>query len=263
MKLIFKILTLLIPLFSFSQITSTVDFHVINKGMDNDYLTLEKIWSEFHKKNIEEGKMIRWTLLKINESKGELSKGATYVTVNTFPSSEDSKSIWEDMTSDKFLKLVKKRLKGDMSSREINKILNSKIKSSVHSFSITPLSGTKPSASLKVGDYIFLDAMKQQNDEYENYEISFAKEVMQYNVENGNLKLWGFTKITERSDNASDMPTHFTWRVPEEEGSFDWNSEKLIEKFGNKFVYEKMWKLTSESRTVPGTVKLEILKILD
>jgi hypothetical protein len=36
----------------------------------------------------------------------------------------------------------------------------------------------------------------------------------------------------------------------------------LIKKFGNKFVYDKMWKLTAESRTVPANVKLEIIDIL-
>ena len=56
--------------------------------------------------------------------------------------------------------------------------------------------------------------------------------------------------------------THFTWRVPVKGGSFQWNSDSLIKKFGNKFVYDKMWKLTGESRTVPGNVRLEIIDIL-
>ena len=104
--------------------------------------------------------------------------------------------------------------------------------------------------------------MSQQNEEYEKYENFFANEVMQYNVDNGNLKLWGFTKVNSSNDSALKDVTHFTWRVPVKGGSFEWNSDSLIKKFGNKFVYDKMWKLTGESRTVPGNVRLEIIDIL-
>ena len=253
---------ILIPYISFSQVLSSVDFHVVNDGMESDYLKLEQIWREFHEKNIEDGTMIRWTLLKVNENKGSLANGATYVTVNTFPSEEDSKSIWEGMTGEKFTKLVRKRLKGKMTFSEINKTLKSKSQKGVHTYYIQPLGGTSTSAPLEIGDTIFLDAMSQQNDEYENYENSFAKEVMQYNVDNGNLKLWGFTKVNGSNDSALKEVTHFTWRVPVKDGSFEWNSDNLIKKFGNKFVYDKMWNLTAESRTVPGNVKLEIIDIL-
>ena len=86
----------------------SVDFHVVNDGMEGDYLKLEQIWREFHEKNIEDGTMIRWTLLKVNENKGGLANGATYVTVNTFPSEEAAKSIWQGITAKKFRKLVKR-----------------------------------------------------------------------------------------------------------------------------------------------------------
>ena len=253
---------ILIPYISFSQVISSVDFHVVNDGMESDYLKLEQIWREFHEKNIEDGTMIRWTLLKVKKNKGSLANGATYVTVNTFPSEEDSKSIWEGMTGEKFTKLVRKRLKGKMTFSEINKTLKSKSQKGVHTYYIQPLGGTSTSASIEIGDKIFLDAMSQQNEEYEKYENFFAKEVMQYNVDNGDLKLWGFTKVNGSNDSALKEVTHFTWRVPVKDGSFEWNSDNLIKKFGNKFVYDKMWNLTAESRTVPGNVKLEIIDIL-
>ena len=253
---------ILIPYISFSQVVSSVDFHVVNDGMESDYLKLEQIWREFHEKNIEDGTMIRWTLFKVNENKGGLANGASYVTVNTFPSEEVAKSIWEGMTREKFRKLVRKRLKGKMTFKEINKTLELKTQKGVHSYYIEPLGGTTTTASIEIGDKIFLDAMSQQNEEYEKYENFFAKEVMQYNVDNGNLKLWGFTKVNSSNDSALKDVTHFTWRVPVKGGSFEWNSDSLIKKFGNKFVYDKMWKLTGESRTVPGNVRLEIIDIL-
>ena len=48
---------ILIPYISFSQVVSSVDFHVVNDGMESDYLKLEQIWREFHEKNIEELKL--------------------------------------------------------------------------------------------------------------------------------------------------------------------------------------------------------------
>ena len=261
-KLFICILTLTFSNFLLAQVVSSVDFHVINDGMESDYLKLEQIWREFHEKNIEDGKMTRWALLKINENKGDLANGATYVTVNTFPSEEAAKSIWEDMTVEKFRKLVKKRLKGKMTSKEVSKTLELKAKKGAHRYYIEPLGGTTTTASLEIGDKISLDAMIQQNEEYEKYENLFAKEVMQYNVDNGNLKLWGFTKVNGSNDSALKDVTHFTWRVHVKGGSFEWNSDSLIKKFGNKFVYDKMWQLTGESRTVPGNITLEIIDIL-
>ena len=55
----------------------------------------EKIWSEFHKNNMEQGKMIRWVMLKVESSEGGPSDVANYVTVNTYGSIEDYNSIWD------------------------------------------------------------------------------------------------------------------------------------------------------------------------
>jgi len=262
MKKIISLFVTLICSSTFAQVVSSVDFHVLNEGMEEEYIKLEKIWREFHSQNIEDGKMIRWTMLKVNESNGGPNDTASYVTVNTYNSLESFNSIWDNITPEKFTKLVRKRLKGKMSNRQIKEILNAKIKKGHRSYMISPLDGTAPAAKLKVGDNIFLDAMSQTNDEYENFEKSFAKSVMQYNVDNGTLNLWGFTKIFNRNESAMKEPTHFTWRVPVKNKQFEWNNERLHDKFGNKFVFDKMWQLTSESRKVIGNAKLEIVDII-
>jgi hypothetical protein len=246
-----------------SQVVSSVDFHVLNDNMEDSYIELEKIWSEFHKNNMERGKMIRWVMLKVESSEGGPSDVANYVTVNTYGSIKDYNSIWDNINPDSFSKIVKKRLKGKMSSRTVNKILNAEIKKSHRSYMITPLDGTAPPPKLKEGDVILLDAMSQKNDDYEQYESSLAKNVMQYNVDNGNLKLWGFTKIIDRNEAAAKGPTHFTWRVPVEGGDFQWEKEELYEKFGNKFLYQKMWELASASRSIPGSASLRIVQIIE
>ena len=166
MKKIILALFLLITYTSFSQVISSVDFHVINIGMEEDYLKLEEIWKEFHKKNMEDGKMIRWTMLKVNKVNGGPDDSANFVTVNTFRSLEDYNSIWENVTPQSFNKLVKKRLRGKMSSKNINKILSSNIKKGHRSYMIKPLSVTSPAPKLQKGDIILLDAMTQKSDDY-------------------------------------------------------------------------------------------------
>jgi hypothetical protein len=263
MKKIISLFVTLICSSTFAQVVSSVDFHILNEGMEEEYIKLEKIWREFHSQNIEDGKMIRWTMLKVNESNGGPKDTPSFVTVNTYNSIESFNSIWDNITPEKFTKLVRKRLKGKMSSRQIKEILNAKIKKGHRSYMISPLEGTAPAAKLKVGDNILLDAMSQTNDEYESYEKSFAKSVMQYNVDNGTLNLWGFTKIFNRNESAMKEPTHFTWRVPVNNKEFEWDNETLHDKFGNKFVYDKMWQLTSESRKVIGNANLEIVDIIE
>lgn len=44
---------------------AAIDFFEINDGMEDQYLELEKVWVEFHKQNIEDGKMYGWYLFKI------------------------------------------------------------------------------------------------------------------------------------------------------------------------------------------------------
>ena len=262
MKKIIFLFLLFISTSSFAQVVSSVDFHVINDGMEEEYIKLEKIWREFHSQNIEEGKMIRWSMLKVIESNGGPNDTANYITVNTYNSIESYNSIWDNITLEKFTKLVRKRLRGKMSNKEIKKVLNAKIKKGHRSYMITPVDGTTPPANLKIGDYILLDAMSQNSEDYEDYEKLFAKPIMQYNVDKGSLNLWGFTKIFDRNETAMKEPTHFTWRVPSDSKEFDWGSAAIHEKFGNKFVYDKMWELAVASRKVVGSAKLEIVDII-
>ena len=148
-----------------------------------------------------------------------------------------------------------------MSSKNINKTLSSNIKKGHRSYMIKPLSGTSPAPKLKKGDIILLDAMTQKSDEYENFEISFAKEIMQSNVDEGKTKAWGFTKIFDRN-NLQLKVLHIS------HGEFQ-KVEKILSgemknymKIGNKFVYDKMFEMAIGSRTTPASAELEIIEIM-
>ena len=58
-----------------------------------------------------------------------------------------------------------------------------------------------------------VDAMVQRNEDYESLESNFAKPIVQDNVEQGNLKWWGFTKVIDRNDQAIKKISDFTYKL--------------------------------------------------
>ena len=68
--------------------------------------------------------------------------------------------------------------------------------------------------------------MGQKVDDYEKYETNWAKPIFQNNVDEGNLRWWGFTKVINRNNQALEEISHFTWRVPVKGKKIDWSSEK-------------------------------------
>ena len=254
--------TILLLLFCPSLILAqfaSIDFFEINDGMEDQYLELEKVWVEFHKQNIEEGKMFGWSLFKVESTSNEDGEGPDYMTLNRFETKEDMDSIWNGFTMESFNKIVRKRLRGKISSREIKKILQTKVKKSHHSYVLELKDQTIPSVEMEIGEIINIDAMVQKVDDYEKYETNWAKPIFQNNVDEGNVKWWGFTEVINRNDQALDEITHFTWRVPIKGKKMDWRSEKKQAMFGGEFIFEKITELVRESRDVLGNGKLKLI----
>jgi hypothetical protein len=252
------ILLLLSPIFITAQVAS-VDFFVINDGMEEEYLEMEKVWVEFHKQMIAEGKMYGWSLFKVVSTSSEEGDSPDYMTLNRFESIEAMEAMWSDMNYEKFLKIVKKKVKGKLSTRKIKKIVEAKVKKSHHSYVIEMTDQTVPSIEMEVGEILQVDAMIQQVDDYEGYETNIAKPILQRNVNDGNLKWWGLTKVSNRNDQALKEITHFTWQIPVEGKEMDWWSEKSSSIFGGEFAYGKLANLVGESRKVLGSGKLQLI----
>jgi hypothetical protein len=233
------VLLLLSPIFITAQVAS-VDFFVINDGMEEEYLEMEKVWVEFHKQMIAEGKMYGWSLFKVVSTSIEEGDSPDYMTLNRFESIEAMEAMWSDMNYEKFLKIVKKRVKGKLSTRKIKKIVEAKVKKSHHSYVIEMTDQTVPSVEMEVGEFIQVDAMIQQVDDYEGYETNIAK-------------------VSNRNDQALKEITHFTWQIPIEGKEMDWWSEKSSSIFGGEFAYGKLANLVGESRKVLGSGKLQLI----
>ncbi len=252
------LLILICPLLVFSQV-ATIDFHFINDGMKDDYLEVEKVWVEFHKQNIEDGKMFGWSLFKIESTSNNDSEAPDYMTLNRFESKEAMESMWNGVTPESFMKIVKNRLKGKISARKIKKILEAKVKKSVHTYTIKMKDQTVPPVEMKIGETLNISAMEQKVDDYDKYESFVAKPIVQSNVNDGNLKWWGFTEVTARSDDSLKEVTHFTWQIPVDGKNVKWFDDKASSMFGGKFTFDKLANLVGESREIVGSTKLKLI----
>ena len=259
MKNKFLILTAL-GLFNFlSAQVASIDFFFIKDGMEKEYLELEKVWVEFHKQMIEEGKMFGWSLYKIESTNNVDGDAPDYMTLNRFESKEAMESMWEGMNYDVFLKIVKKKLKGKMSTKKIKQIVEAKVKESHHSYLIELNDQTLPSVEMNVGEILNVDAMVQRNEDYESLESNFAKPIVQDNVKQGNLKWWGFTKVIDRNDQAIKEISHFTWQIRVPGKRIKWMSETSKNMFGGEFTFGKLSEMMGASRDVMGSAKLKLI----
>ena len=260
MKKAFLLLTLLSLSFSFSQI-ATIDIFFLKDGMEKDYLKLEEVWSEFHSQMVEDGKMYGWSLFKIESVSNPGTDVPHYMTLNRFESIEALKTLYDGITPNDFIKIVRKRLRGKLTSKQIRKILETNPKKMHHSYTIELIDQTMPSVEMKVGEIINVDAMVQKNPDYEKYESNWAKPIMQDNVDQNMLKWWGFTKVIDKNEQAANEITHFTWQMPVEGKKRQFNSKKYQSMFGGEFTFNKLVDLVGNSRDMIGSAKLKLIKI--
>lgn len=264
MKKLFLITTLSFFISNLNAQFASVDFHFINDGMEEQYLELEKIFLEFHKQNIADGKLSGWSLFKVESTNSDDDANSPdYMTLNRFESMEALKNVYEGVTYDGFVKMVKKRMKGKMSTKEIKKILEAKTKKTFHSYVIELKDQTVPPVEMELGETLNVYAMVQNVEDYEKFESFFAKPILQSSVDSGDLKWWGFTKVLERNEEALTEITHFTWDIPVEGKKIGWFSDKSKSMFGGEFIFDKLANLIGESRTVLGNGKLRLVMTAD
>ena len=249
---------LICPYFLLGQVAN-VNFFFIEDGKEEDYLKLEEIWSEYHKQMIEEKKMFGWSLFKIESTSGDPEQSPDYMTLDRYESIEAMSSAWESFSMDEFNKLIRKKLRGKMSYKEIKKILESNPKKGSHTYTIELTDQTLPSVEMKVGEILNVDAMVQKVDDYEKYETNWAKPIFQNNVDEGNLRWWGFTKVINRNNQALEEISHFTWRIPVKGKKIDWSSKKNKAMFGGDFTFGKITDLVGDSRDILGRGKLKLI----
>ena len=151
----------------------------------------------------------------------------------------------------KAVSVMKTGLKGKMSSRTINKIVNNgpNVKKQVRIYTIELLDATPWSEDiLKIGDKMTFAPMNQTTEDYEQVESNIYKPHVLKQVENGNHKWWGFTKVIDRNENAYEQISHITWNIPVEGAKF---SDYFVE---NEFITKVLSDKVGSSRQMnPGS----------
>ena len=254
MKKILITLLITLPL-SLSAQYAIVDFFVLNEGMEEEYIALEELWQIYHQNTIDNGDKIFWSVWKRESKEDDGEFAAHYVTINQFASMEDLENENKNFDFEKVVSSIKSSMKGKMSSRKIDKILNVETKKQMRRYVLRLNDATPLQGSIELGDVMKGSAMIKKDNDYEQYESNVAKLYFQDNIKKGNLRWWAFTEIIERSEDAYDDLTHFTWSI-RVQGT---KMEKDYSLFGNKFTWDKLSKLVSNSRDVKGSNKLTLI----
>ncbi len=254
MKKIFLVI-ILFPLLGFSQY-ALVDFIALNDGSEEDYHKLEKVWKVYHQKSIEAGEKSGWAVWKRTPKDNDGEFAADYVVFNQFASKEQMENWMKNFDLKKAVSSMKSGLKGKMSSRAINKIVDNgpNIKKQVRTYTIELLDATPWSQDMvKIGDKMNFAPMNQTTEDYEQVESYIYKPHVLKQVESGNHKWWGFTKVIDRNENAYKQISHITWNIPVEGGKF---SNYFIE---NEFITKVLTDKVNSSRQMSGSSELTLV----
>ena len=231
---------ILFPLIGYSQYAAG-SFVTLNEGMEDSYLKIEKLWSEYHKEAVKKGYKNSWSIWKVDptgyDDKIEKSRIPHFMILETYSTKEkmdEEFARYDKKGLANIRALIKKKMKGKMSSSQVDKILSKNVEKERRGYihqglSATPFTG----GSLKPGDKMQVTPMQQLQDDYEKFETEFYQKIFLDNIMKGNHRWWGFTKIIGRSDNALTFVTHSAWNIGIEGKEFempkDFASQKIIE----------------------------------
>ena len=261
MKKILLLISVLFFNFTFAQYASG-SFIVLNEGMEEDYLMTEKLWQVYHKKSVKDGHKNHWSIWKVDvtnyEDKIEEDRFPDYFILEGYNTLDDL-TAESDRYSPEGLKeisnYIKSKMKGKMSSRAIDKILSKSVRKETrmyhHQFlAATPFTG----GGLKVGDKMTIAPMQQLQDDYEDFETNFYKDLFNERVMNGDHRWWGFSKVINRNDNALTISTHTAWNMFIDGKQPVWPED---------FVSRKIMEITPQARKMYNPIQLTLVYVAD
>ena len=201
-------------LFTFSNILSgqvaVASFVHLEKGVEKDYNTLEKIWMPFHNSEIKAGKKMFWAVWKIDKAP-EMEKAPDYVVFNIFKDEKQLNTYMDNWDSDSSRKKIESLNRGKYSKSVVKNIMNKKIKNEVRSYTIKILHQTvMTGGDAKIGDKISMGAMRQKSDDYEKFEMNVFLPMWEQQLLKGKISQWSFAKVIDKNEAANDV-THMTF----------------------------------------------------
>jgi len=261
MKKIIFIVSILFSITSYSQVASG-SFIVLNEGAEQDYLNIEELWQVYHQKSVNDGHKNHWSIWKVDisnyDDKTEKDRFPDYFILEGYDNLDDLNAEYARYTPEGWKVIsgyIKKSMKGKMSSRKIDKILSKQVRKETrtyhhHFMASTPFTGGR----LKAGDKMSLAPMKQLQDDYEDYEVNFYKNIFSKHVMDGNHRWWGFSKIINRTESALDISTHSAWNMWTEGKTITWPED---------FASKKIMEITPQARKMYNPIQLTLVYVAD
>ena len=249
MKNIFYLL-ILFP-FLVSAQYAVADFIVLNDGKEKEYEKLEMAWSIFRQNQIDKGQKMNWAVWKRTPQKNDKANAADYVVFNQFQTKEEMDNYLKGDAKFSFnaaASIMSKGMRGMSKSSIVRLITPNKnnIKKEVRRYCIQLLDATPfTGGDLKIGEKINMGAMVQKSDEYEQMESNLYKPYVLEQVKNGLHRGWAFVKIIDKSENAFNDVTHFTFNIPVEGAKWP---PFFVE---NEFITKKLSDMMLNARDTP------------
>ena len=236
----------------------------LNKGMEDDYIKFEKMWSNVHEKIQKNGEKAGWYLFKVIPTKdgtqwppNSSKPWCDYVILNFYSDNSQLDGDWGMGNNQKAIEsFIKKANYNKIKSSEVSRLMKmgGKLKKNVTSYTLKGIDATVDVGTFDIGDRATYLGIEQLNDDYEDYETKWFKEGHNRDILNGRRLAWYFNKIVDRSDNAYKPISHviferFNPNPPETNND---NQEAT-------FVQKMMWKHGGESRKIHGGLILELV----
>tara|TARA_B100000459_G_scaffold101270_1_gene57949 strand:- start:53 stop:826 length:774 start_codon:yes stop_codon:yes gene_type:complete len=196
---------------SFSQLISYEAIWV-NEGMEEDYISVEEMWSEVKKQAIADDIQDFWIVFKVQKdaTNADDLKKPDYIVMNGFKDEEQrtKQTNWKE--------LAQKVYKGKMSKKKFEKAweMTPTVRKETRNFLVERLDNTvwnAPDEGQSLN--FFFNGFQALNDDYENYEMKFFKDWHEKRTNAGKQAWWEFNKVLSRSKNANQDVTHFTMDI--------------------------------------------------
>ena len=204
MKNLIFVVILFTSIFIHAQTTVMIAV-VLEDGKENEYLQYEKNWNKVADQMVKDNLIAQWSVWKRTPRDGDENWAQYYVFRRT------TKEQDENLDTNAWKKSTKTAFKGK-SQKTIDKLLSSSgIVKENRSRTYKWVSGTGwRGLEWEIGDKGYFHFMKQNNDDFEDYERSVWKPIAQQQILDGYRKFWGLAKIISKNDYTKKLESGFT-----------------------------------------------------
>ena len=251
MKKINLMIALLFSAITYSQIINYTSIR-LEDGQDADYIKYEEFWSKIHEQAIEDGLENGWMIWEVVPIEGDenAANQPDFLVMQIF---QDSVQLNKELDYYKLGRSVYNKL----SKKKFDKIWEGGPFGTRNFYQLERLDNTRwIFGEVEIGTVATLNAFKQLEDTYEQYEMEFYKKWHNKGILNGARKWWELNKILSSSENGNKEVTHVTLDImgrdiPEEEAAEAWGNPTFTDRM--------MWNNGSKTREMINQVNLKLV----